>query len=134
MAHVGTKTRVFVGPDDLDYNLISNIREVSKGDSAEEHDTTSFGDERKTSLPGLRGGNITMVGFWNIANDPLGQKFLWDAFLSKTTVWVKILWDGVNGERIPVRVSDFSKNVAVDSVNNLNITLLPQEDEIEMPS
>lgn len=134
MAHVGTKTRVYVGPDDLEYNLVSDIRSVSKEDSADEHDTTKFGDERRTSLPGFRGGNITMVGYFNKFNDLLGQQVLWEAYLEKTEVWVKILWNGVYGERMKVRVSNFSKDVAVDSVNNLNITLLPQADEIEMPS
>jgi hypothetical protein len=133
MAKAGKKTLVYVSTDDVTYNLVDDIRSVNKEDVAEELDTTKFGDVRRTSVPGFPGGNITMEGYWNVPNDPLGQQVLRDAKRNETEVWVKILWDGVNGERTRVRVGTFSKGSAVDTVNGLSIVLLPQAGDVDTP-
>ena len=133
MAKAGKKTLVYVSTDDSTYNLIDDIRSVNKEDVAEELDTTKFGDVRRTSVPGFTGGNITMEGYWNVPNDPLGQQVLRDAFRSETDIWVKILWEGVNGEKVKVRVGTFSKGSAVDTVNGLTIVLLPQAGDVDIP-
>ena len=74
-----------------------------------------------------------MEGYWNVPNDPLGQQVLRDAFRSETELWAKILWDGVNGEKLKVRVGTFSRGSAVDTVNGLTIVLLPQAGDVDIP-
>lgn len=135
MIPVGRNTRVYASRNQyFGFEEVTKIRSAVQENTAEEIDTTSFGDERRTSVAGFPGGNVTLAGYWNVEEDPLGQGLLREAQSDQSDIWVKVLRDGENGVLYKVRVKDFTEDTAVDTVTNLNIVLLPQAKGINIPS
>ncbi len=131
MATSGRNTQVYVSLTETGFNIVDDLNDVTMEDTAENLDSTKFGATRRTFLPGFPGGVVNMSGFYNTL-DSTGQRILEDAYNDETTIWAKVLYDGTNGFRQQMKVSDFTKHSAVGDIVSVTITLLPQADPIRV--
>lgn len=131
-AIAGRHTDVFVSTDDITYNTVENLNLVDQTDEAEQLDSTVFGASRRTFLAGMPGGNWGLGGFYDTL-DTLGQRVLEDAYDDGSNVYIKVLYDGINGWRQQVKVGTFTKHSGVNEIVTVTISLLPQADPIRTP-
>lgn len=113
MAIAGKKTRVYVSPNDTTYSLVADINDSGLTLNGENLDITAFGDEWKKRLQGLKDGKWDISGFHN-PGDTNGQKAIQNALINDTDLYMKILFDGTNGFKQKVLVSEFSPKAGVD--------------------
>lgn len=99
------------------WNLIQNLTSVTVEHGSEEPTSTRVFGRTEAHL---RGGALTTAwsadGLWAPA-DATGQGILWDAYRTKTPVYVRYLWDGTNGYRQKVLVTSVSHPNEADATN-----------------
>ena len=126
MAISGRNTQVYVSLTEYNgYNIVDDLNDITQEDTAEQLDSTKFGASRRTFLPGFPGGVWNLTGFYNTL-DSTGQRILENAYNDETSIWAKVLYDGTNGFRQLMKVSDFTKHSAVGDIVSVTISLLPQ--------
>jgi len=106
--------KIEISDDDITYDEICGINDVSYGPSRELLDDTDFCDTSgaRSRITGLRDASISMSGDYYAADT--AQARIRTAFDNATSVYVKILWDGTNGQKLLCAVESHEINGSVD--------------------
>ena len=83
-------------------------------------DTTVLGDEWKNFIAGLKEWSASAEGSWNIAVDALGQKALQEAYLSGTTVSLKLYVNTAQYYSGETFISSLAIEDPVDDIVNIS--------------
>lgn len=121
-AKAGFQTVPSFSTDDISYTAFTNIKSVSGlVFTADDLDTTSFGDGQwKTRIQGLKEMMPKLEGQWEIATAQTAARA---AFTSGATVYLKVLYDGTNGFKIPCIVESYEVGSAVDGLVTFSLSL-----------
>ena len=77
----------------LSTNVVTDIKDWSLDLGLDTIETTALGEEWKSFIAGLKEWSASGEGSWNIAIDSLGQRALQDAYLSSSSVELKLYVD-----------------------------------------
>lgn len=114
MALAGHAVAVSISADDVTYNEIDGINDVSFGPTRELLESTDFKDTSgaRTRFAGLKDGAISLSGQYESADT--AQAAVRTAWENGTDCYVKILWNGATGHKVKTLVENFEIKAAVD--------------------
>lgn len=105
------------------YTPISYIHTWTMTVDAGNYDVSHLGDLWRHFIPGLRGWNGAIQGFFNIDNDPTGQKVLFDCLLNGTPVVLQMQTGSASAWfEGTANVTQFAMSDPVDNVITLDFT------------
>jgi TP901-1 family phage major tail protein len=119
MAIAGKNGRVEVGSSSS--KKVVGIKNWSLELSLETLETTALGDDWKKYITGLKEWTASSEGDYNVPQDTQGQELLQTAFLSGTTVDVKLFVDEHNYYGGTAYISSLSIEDPVDDVVSISI-------------
>jgi predicted secreted protein len=123
MALAGKLTVVEASVDDLAWSVVAEINDAGPSLSADNQDTTVFGDNWIDRIQGLKDGSWSLSGFY-VSTDTNGQVRILNAFLNDTALYIRVYpGGGTAGFKQQVKVSSFEVSNAVDGVAELSIEL-----------
>lgn len=102
-------------PDDSTYTDIAGIKNFSAPQVADSLDTTAFNATQwREKIQGLKNCDGSMDGDW-IYNDT-AQNTLATAYGDGSTAYIKVLFDGTHGFKVPVKVMSYERSPAIDGI------------------
>lgn len=109
--------------DDVTYNEIDGLNDFSFGPNRDSLETTDFADTSgaKTRLLGLKDGTIQLSGDYESADT--GQSRLTTLWASGATCYIKVLWNGSTGHKVPCVVESFEIRGSVGGKVEFSATL-----------
>ena len=119
MAVAGKNGKVVVGTDAS--KKVVGIKNWSLELSLETLETTALGDDWKNYITGLKEWTASSEGDYEVPTDTDGQATLQDAFLSGTTVTVKMYVDTKNYYQGEAYINSLSIEDPVDDVVSISI-------------
>jgi len=104
---------------------IANVHQWTLSMDAGNYDASVLGDSWRHFVPGLRGWNGTINGYWDIILDTTGQQQLSDAFFnSQSVVIVLQLSPGGGQYEGTVNITNLSMTDPVDGLITLDFTFV----------
>lgn len=104
----------------LSTNVVTDIKNWSLDLGLDTIETTALGEDWKTFIAGLKEWSASGEGSWNISTDTLGQKALQDAYLSSSTVEIKLYVDTTRYYSGTAFISSISVEDPVDDTVNIS--------------
>jgi len=115
MALAGKNGKVMISTD-----IVTEIKNWSLDLDSDTLETTSFGDEWKEYISGLKEWSASSEGSWNISADTSGQKALQDAYLNGTSVTLKLYVDDIHYYSGSAYISSLSIEDPVEDAVNIS--------------
>ena len=122
MALAGKNVLVQASTDDITYNTIKELNDVSFTVDGDNIDVTEFLDQYMNRIQGLKDVSMSMSGFWD-PTDTTGQVAIRNALVNDTAIFAQVLWDGTNGFKAEFKVASFEQSAAVDGAVEVSIDL-----------
>ena len=103
-----------VSDDDIVYNELCGINDTSLPHTRELLDTTDFKDTSgaRRRIAGLLDTSFSASGDYYGAD--VAQVAVRAAFTGGTAIWIRVRWDGINGEKILMLVESHEISGSVD--------------------
>ena len=118
MAIAGKNGKVIIGSGTT---KVVGIKNWSLELSLENLETTALGDDWKNYISGLKEWTASAEGDFEVITDTTGQKLLSDAYLSGSTVEVKLFVDATNYFTGTAYINSLSIEDPVDDVVTISI-------------
>ena len=118
MAIAGKNGKVIIGSGTT---KVVGIKNWSLELSLETLETTALGDDWKNYISGLKEWTASAEGDFEVITDTTGQKLLSDAYLSGSTVEVKLFVDATNYFTGTAYINSLSIEDPVDDVVTISI-------------
>lgn len=118
----GRKVIVEVSTDGAAWNRVAGINSVSHSDLGNLQEVPEFGDESVRRIQGLRDGTWSLSGSYR-PQDANGQMAIRQALRDESELHVRVLWDGVNGAKQPVKVDTFEVSAEAAGIVEVSIEL-----------
>lgn len=122
MAFAGKNVVVEVSDDDLVYNTLSEINDMSGSFEGDNIDVSVFGTDFIKRIQGLKDGTWSLSGFYD-PTDTTGQIAVRNAWLNDTELWIRVKPTPTEGFKQEVKVASIEVSAAVDGAVEVSIEL-----------
>lgn len=103
------------------YTTIGDIMSGSVSMDKEMIDVTVLAAEWRAKLDGLKNASYELDGFYKASDT--GQAMLWTQLLGTSELWIKFLFDGVNGYKQQVRVTKINPSGDVAGAMGFKVSM-----------
>ncbi len=129
MAVAGKETVITIAPDNAGtpdtYIPLCGVRSSGLDKTADNFDATTFcttaGDSFRRKVATLLDSSSSLDGLREFGD--AGQNLLRDKQILGEQIWLKILFDGVNGYEVPMLVTDFNESTDVEGEVGLSVSI-----------
>lgn len=104
----GRGTVLTVSSDNSSFSTVGGANAASLDELVEQLDDTEFGDQARSSFGGLKNASAELTCDHDTAD--AGQAILNTAFAARSTIYLKLLYNGSAGQKITAKVGNRKTN------------------------
>lgn len=118
----GRSVIVEVSTNGTTWNRVAGLNSVSHTQPGNLQEVSEFGQEWAKRMYGLRDGTWSLSGTYR-PDDTNGQVAIRNALANDSELHVRVLWDGTNGVKQPVKVESFEVSAEAAGLVEVSIEL-----------